>query len=146
MKKWFILSTIISFSIVAFSGKTYGEKAPHPLQTEVTKNELLSTVMSPEVERTRMGKIFPKPKSFSMAERLGTLENKTVYLIENGFGGSHRFMAQLEQWFDEHMPAVNTVLKRKPGQVFMDDPADTVLWEEVKEKGGSKRNALKHLE
>ena len=75
----------------------------------------------------------PAPSSSSMVKRLDTLENKTVYLVDTGFGGSYNFMLQLQKWFAEHMPSVTTIRKRKPGMVFMDDNDD--LWEEIKEKG-----------
>lgn len=75
----------------------------------------------------------PALSSASFAKRLDTLENKTVYMVDIGFGGGYNFMLQLQKWFAEHMPSVTTIVKRKPGQVFMDDKND--LWEEVKEKG-----------
>jgi hypothetical protein len=93
-------------------------------------NEPLS-VMSPEGQRiSTVGSTSPSP---SMAKRLDTLENKTVYLVDNGFGGSYKFMQQLQKWFNEHMPSVTTIRKRKTGNVFMDDTTD--LWDEIKAKG-----------
>ena len=75
----------------------------------------------------------PEPSSPSFAKRLDTLEDKTVYMVDIGFGGGYNFMLQLQKWFNENIPSVTTIVKRKPGQVFMDDKND--LWEEVKEKG-----------
>jgi len=75
----------------------------------------------------------PAPTPYSPAKRLDTLENKTVYLVDIGFGGGYNFMLQLQKWFKENMPSVTTIVKRKPGHVFMDDRND--LWEEVKAKG-----------
>jgi hypothetical protein len=75
----------------------------------------------------------PAPIPSTFAKRLDTLEKKTVYLVDTGFGGSYQFMLQLQQWFKENMPSVTTVRKRKPGNVFMDDNDE--LWEEVKVKG-----------
>ena len=83
--------------------------------------------------RTPPGMGGSAPSSPSMAKRLDTLENKTVYLVDTGFGGSYNFMLQLQKWFGENMPSVTTIRKRKPGNVFMDDNND--LWEEIKEKG-----------
>ncbi len=78
----------------------------------------------------------PPPTSFSsFAKRLDTLENKTVYMVDIGFGGGYNFMLQLQKWFTQNMPSVNTVVKRKPGGVFSDDRSD--LWEEVKAKGNA---------
>jgi hypothetical protein len=76
----------------------------------------------------------PTPqRSLPMAKRLDSLENKTVYLVDTGFGGSNKFMQQLQNWFAAHMPSVKTIRKRKPGHVFADDT--TGLWEEIKAKG-----------
>ncbi len=68
-----------------------------------------------------------------MAPRLDSLNGKTVYLVNQGFGGSALFMDQLQAWFAENMPAVKTVQKRKTGFIFRDDTSD--LWKEIKEKG-----------
>jgi hypothetical protein len=75
----------------------------------------------------------PPPPSGTFARRPDTLENKKVYLVDTGFGGSYNFMLQLQKWFTENMPSVTTIRKRKPGNVFMDD--NNELWEEVKAKG-----------
>jgi hypothetical protein len=69
----------------------------------------------------------------ALAPRLDTLEGKTVYLVDTGFGGSFKFMRELENWFACNMPAVKTVRTRKPGGPFADDNAS--LWEEIKERG-----------
>jgi hypothetical protein len=64
---------------------------------------------------------------------LDTLENKTIYLVDIGFGGGHNFMLEVQRWFAEHMPSVTTILRRKPGHVFADN--DNELWKEIKAKG-----------
>jgi hypothetical protein len=83
--------------------------------------------------RTMPGMAAPAPASPYKAGRLDSLEGKTVYLVDTGFGGSYNFMLQLQKWFAEHMPSVTTIRKRKSGSVFMDD--NNTLWEEIKEKG-----------
>ena len=98
-------------------------------------SELLSNVVSPEAEIRGPGQgrgPAPSPSS-NMAKRLDTLENKTIYLIDNGFGGGHEFMLELQKWFAKHMPSVTTIARRKTGQVFADDTTD--LWDEIKAKG-----------
>ena len=96
-------------------------------------SELLSNVMSPEAEIRSESQRGPAPSSSNLARRLDTLENKTIYLIDNGFGGGSEFMLQLQKWFTKHMPSVTTIARRKTGQVFADDTTD--LWDEIKAKG-----------
>ena len=92
------------------------------------------TVLNPEAQRTPATEgSGAGVSSWSMAPRLESLEGKTVYLVNQGFGGSDLFMEQLQGWFAEHMPSVKTVLKRKTGFIFRDDTSD--LWKEIKEKG-----------
>ena len=70
-------------------------------------------------------------KPVRMAPRLGSLDSKTIYLVETGFAGSYDFIQEVQGWFSRNMPAVNTVLRRKQGTIFTNDPA---LWDEIKEK------------
>lgn len=105
------------------------------------------TVLSPGANRQKLapGEVppgFPGPRgafifdlsSVNLAKRLDTLENKTLYLVDIGFGGGYNFMLEVQRWFTEHMPSVTTIPRRKPGHVFSDDNNEK-LWEEVKEKG-----------
>ncbi len=91
-------------------------------------------VLNPEAQRTPAsegsGAGIP---SWAMAPRLDSLNGKTVYLVNQGFGGSDLFMEQLRAWFAENMPTVKIVSKRKTGFIFRDDTTD--LWKEIKEKG-----------
>jgi hypothetical protein len=68
----------------------------------------------------------------ALASRLDTLDGKTVYLVDGKFGGGYSFLVEMQDWFSTNMPAVKTVLRRKAGNMFMDDPD---LWAEIKEKG-----------
>ena len=69
----------------------------------------------------------------SLARRLDTLENKTVYLVDIGYGGGYKFMQQLQKWFQKYMPSVTTIRRRKTGEAFVDDNDE--LWKEIKAKG-----------
>jgi hypothetical protein len=104
------------------------------------------TVLNPEPVRLKMkpdepppnfpamaGNFRFEPSSVKLAKRLDTLENKTIYLVDIGFGGGRAFLEEVQHWFADHMPSVTTILKRKPGHVFMDN--DNHLWEEIKAKG-----------
>ena len=94
----------------------------------------LIAALNPEAQRTpaKEGSGVGAP-SWNMAPRLDSLNGKTLYLVNQGFGGSDLFMKQFQAWFAENMPTVKTVLKRKTGFIFRDDTKD--LWEEIKEKG-----------
>jgi len=66
-----------------------------------------------------------------MATRLATLENKTVYLVDTGFAGSHEFLVEAQDWFTRNMPSVKTVLHKKESSMFNDEPS---LWLKLKEE------------
>lgn len=89
----------------------------------------LMTVLNPEARRTGGA----NAAAYSMAPRLDNLNGKTVYLVDTGFGGSHRFLGQLQKWFAENMPTVKIVRKRKTGFIFVNDTTD--LWDEIKANG-----------
>jgi hypothetical protein len=97
-------------------------------------NKTLIAVLNPEAQRAPAteGSGAGTP-SWSMASRPASLNGKTIYMVNQGFGGSDLFMEQFQAWFAENMPAVKTVIKRKTGFIFRDDTSD--LWKEIKEKG-----------
>jgi hypothetical protein len=98
---------------------------------------LRSAVLNPEAYRTVRAADVDAPSktnSFrSLAPRLDSLNGRTVYLVDTGFGGSGKFLDQVQAWFAEQMPSVKTVRRRKTGNIFRDDTKD--LWAEIKEKG-----------
>ena len=98
-------------------------------------NNLISHVMDPTINRIggMPETAFLPQTAYTMADRPDSLDNKTVYLVDTGFGGSSRFMIQLQQWFSEKMPSVKTVRKRKPENPFMGSVPE--LWKEIEENG-----------
>jgi hypothetical protein len=66
------------------------------------------------------------------APRLDVVDGKTIYLVDVGFGGGHEFLKEMQRWFSKNRPRVTTVLRRKKGNMFLDDPG---LWTEIKAKG-----------
>ncbi|HXQ27377.1 MAG TPA: hypothetical protein VN822_13290 [Candidatus Acidoferrales bacterium] len=95
-------------------------------QVQSTLHNSLCTVLNPLGQPT--GVFEPS----SMAPRLDTLGGKTVYLVDVGFAGGYEFLEELRAWFSRNMPAVETLLRRKKGNMFLDDPE---LWAEVRDKG-----------
>lgn len=119
--------------------------------TQKNLGRLLDTVLNPQgqpILKRRPDSVFVKSpgksdekfvdkssydiETLSMAPRLDTLDRKTVYLVDGRFGGGYEFLVEMQDWFSRNMPAVKTVLRRKSGNMFMED-AD--LWAEIKEKG-----------
>ena len=74
----------------------------------------------------------PKIDQQKMAERPGTLDGKTVYLVDCRFDDGDILMEQMGNWFSEHMPAVNIEIRRKDGTYHQRDDR---LYEEIGEKG-----------
>jgi hypothetical protein len=83
----------------------------------------------------------PPIELIPMAPRLGSLDGKTVYLVDTGFPGGGFLLEEIQGWFKRNMPGVNTVFKRKAGPYAEDDPA---LWKEIKEKGHAAIMAIGH--
>jgi hypothetical protein len=128
----------------------FGDGADYPLKailkqaaaqskgSDAMATLLHSAVLNPEGFRTvkAAGEEVGKSRSFaSLAPRLENLNGKTVYLVDTGFGGSGKFLDQMQAWFAEQMPAVTTVRRRKTGNIFRDDTKD--LWAEIKDKGNA---------
>lgn len=99
-----------------------------PLRSAVLNPEGYRTVRAAGEERASRSQSLS-----SLAPRLDSLNGKTLYLVDTGFGGSGKFLDQVQAWFAEHMPSVKTARRRKTGNIFRDDTKD--LWAEIKEKG-----------
>ena len=84
----------------------------------------LSSVLDPRGQST----ILVEP--LSLAPRLDTVEGKTVYLLDVGFGGGWEFLEEMKDWFSRNLPGVKTVLQHKKGIMFVDEPE---TWAEIKE-------------
>jgi hypothetical protein len=74
----------------------------------------------------------PRVTRKELAPRLGTLEGRTVYLVDCRFDDSDVFLRQMQAWFGEHMPGVKTVVKPISSVYLLDDPA---TWGEIKARG-----------
>ena len=81
------------------------------------------TVLNPEG-------IKPPIRLIPMAPRLDSLDGKTVYIINIGFGDT--FLPETQKVLSEKYPKTNWIFQRKAGGYFDDDPK---LWAEIKEKG-----------
>ena len=74
----------------------------------------------------------PKVAGKPLAPRLDGLDGKTVYLVDCRFDDSDILLKQVQGWFGEHMPSVNTIYKPISNVYTEDDPA---TWQEIKDNG-----------
>ncbi len=56
-----------------------------------------------------------------LAPRVESMDGKTVYLVDCLFDNSDVFMDELQGWFAEHLPTVDTPII-KPRESWVDDP------------------------
>lgn len=86
------------------------------------------TVMNPAIA-TKFAKRLP------LSPRLDSIEGKTIYIVNNQWGGpegAYQLLGEVRNWFTDNMPSVKVVLTQTKGNMFTDDPA---LWQEIKDKG-----------
>ena len=70
-----------------------------------------------------------------LAPRLGTLEGKTLFLVDIGWGGPQAapsIYAEIKAWFAQNMPSVKVEIRSVKGSYMQDQPE---LWKEISEKG-----------
>jgi hypothetical protein len=98
--------------------------------TPAQNKEPLITVLNPEVANKM-------PDRLPLSPRLGSLEGKTVFLVDIGWGGpdaAPSVYAEMKAWFAENMPSVKTEYRRIRGAY---DAGDPELWKEIKAKGNA---------
>jgi hypothetical protein len=70
-----------------------------------------------------------------LVPRLDTLEGKTIFLVDIGWGGPQAapsIYAEMKAWFAQNMPSVKVEIRSVKGSYMQDQPE---LWQEIKEKG-----------
>jgi hypothetical protein len=98
--------------------------------TTAQNSEQLITVMNPAVAN-KMADRLP------LSPRLDTLEGKTLFLVDIGWGGPQAAPSVYEEikaWFAQNMPSVKIEIRRIKGSYESDDPD---LWKEIKQKGNA---------
>ncbi len=76
----------------------------------------------------------PQIIQLGMAPRLGSIEGKTVYLVDCRFDDGDILMEQMNNWFTDNMPSVKTEIRSKSG-VYTE--RDEQLYEEIRTKGSA---------
>jgi len=88
------------------------------------------TVMNPAIANPGVDRV-------ALTERLKSLDGKTLYLVDINWGGpdaAYGVFEEMKIWFNENMPKVNVIVKRKTGSYMADDKD---LWKEIGEKGNA---------
>ena len=97
-------------------------------RTLAAKDQLI-TILNPAIETKLADRV-------TLAPRLATLDGKTIYLVDDNWGGMGEngiLHDEIQSWFTEHMPGVKIVRKVKKGNFVTDDPA---LWKEIADNKG----------
>jgi hypothetical protein len=87
------------------------------------------TVLNPACRSTMAERASLTPRTFS------SLNNKTVFLVDIGWGGpkaGYDVLDVMQDWFSRNVPSVKTVLVAKKGGFGEDDPE---LWKRIKAEG-----------
>ena len=84
----------------------------------------------------------PPVHLFSMASRASSLDGKTIYLVDaTHFDGSETLLLKIQAWFQQNMPSVKTVFRKKAGVYAADDQK---LWSEIKANAYATIMAIGH--
>ncbi|HXX43124.1 MAG TPA: hypothetical protein VEJ38_00240 [Candidatus Acidoferrales bacterium] len=84
----------------------------------------------------------PPIQLYSMAPRASSLDGKTIYVVDaTSFDGSETLLKNMQAWFQQNMPSVKTVFRKKAGVYAEDDPK---LWAEIKANAYATIMAIGH--
>jgi hypothetical protein len=109
-------------------------RADKPVETSAASNAKL-TALSPKGTP-------PPVNRFPMAPRLNTsLDGKTVYLVDTGFMSADVVIRETGVWFQQNMPSVKVVSRKKAGTYPEQDPK---LWAEIKANAAACIMAIGH--
>jgi hypothetical protein len=100
-----------------------------------------ATVAEPKLAVLSPLGIPPAIQTLAMAPRPNSLDGKTVYIVDDGFVGGDVLLKEMATWFNQNMPKVNVVYRRKVGGFPDEDPA---LWAEIKANGDAVIMGLGH--
>jgi hypothetical protein len=92
------------------------------------KEKIYKNILNPMAQQKLAWDIIP------LVERPATLEGKTVYIINQRWGGTKAhepLLLLIKKWLEDNIPGVGVVYKAKLGSYAYND---TALWQEVGEK------------
>ena len=109
---------------LAIAGFVFGQSK----REATASRSMMLTVLNPAAANKMAARL-------PLTPRPGTLEGKTIYMVDINWGGSEAALSVFEEiqaWFNQNMPGVRTVIKIKRGGYDADDPA---LWKEIARNG-----------
>lgn len=106
----------------------------------VTLVILLIAVYSTAYSSEKLRVLNPTPPNrmvdrVPLTPRLDTLEGKTIFLVDIGWGGPKAapgIYEEMKAWFARNMPSVKVEVRQIKGSYMQDQPE---LWKEISEKG-----------
>ena len=125
-KSWFTGFLLLYLAFIVFGVSSCTKEQT---QTEINCDEQLITVLNPAISRTMAERV-------PLAPRSGTLDGKTIYLVDLQWGGpeaGYSVFEEMKEWFSKNMPSVKVEVRRSKGGWMGDDPD---LRKEIAAKAG----------
>jgi len=117
---------LTSFIVLIVAAMAFAGFAPLQAQQKKARAAAkpLITVLNPAITSKMVDRV-------PLSPRLDTLEGKTLYMVDIGWGGpeaAYSVFEEIQSWFAKNIPSAKIVIKRKTGMYSTDDPA---LWKEI---------------
>ncbi|MEJ2246869.1 MAG: hypothetical protein P8Y80_12445 [Acidobacteriota bacterium] len=101
---------------------------------------ILITAFSTSYSSEKLRVLNPTPPNrmvdrVPLTPRLDTLEGKTIFLVDIGWGGPEAapsIYKEMKDWFAQNMPSVKVEVRSIKGSYMQDQPE---LWKEISENG-----------
>jgi len=118
-RKLLFSNSLLALAVLILAGIAPVKAGPN---TSIPNGNLI-TVLNPGVTEQLATRI-------PLANRLDTLQGKTIYIVDTDYEGMGRtpVLEEMQAWFTRNMPGVKTVYKLKSGSYMSDDPQ---LWKEI---------------
>jgi hypothetical protein len=130
------LLSLLGMSPALLAGSRVDADATHPMNAAKDAGaEPALTALSPKGTP-------PPVNRYPMAPRVNSsLDGKTVYLVDTGFMSADVVVREVGVWFQQNMPSVKIVSRKKAGTYPENDPA---LWAEIKSNASATIMAIGH--
>ena len=113
-----IRSACILFVLMAFIPIGVMSCSTNKTETADNAADPMITVLNPALSTSIVERV-------ALAPRTGTIEGKTIYLVDLQWGGpeaAYSVFEEMKAWFSRNMPSVNVEIRRSVGGPFGDDP------------------------